>query len=87
MSQNSERINQLAEITTERTATQKLMARSNMALLIKSLFLLKVVPEVIDPVMRSFQVGCIKHQNRTIGGDEHPHDEPSPGRSPIGQNR
>jgi hypothetical protein len=46
--------------------TQKLMARSNAALLIKSLFLLKVVPEVIDPVMGSFQRGCIKRQIRTI---------------------
>jgi Na+/citrate or Na+/malate symporter len=36
------------------------------ALLIKSLFLLKVVPEVIDPVVGSFQLGCIKGQIRTI---------------------
>src|ERR1700739_1400807 len=36
------------------------------ALLIKALFLLKVVPEVIDPVMASFQLGCIKGQVRTI---------------------
>ena len=42
------------------------MARSNTAVLIKSLFLLKVVPEVIDPVMRSFQRGCIKRQIRSI---------------------
>jgi hypothetical protein len=35
-------------------------------LLIKALFLLKVVPEVIDPVMGSFQLGCIKRQIRTI---------------------
>jgi hypothetical protein len=35
-------------------------------LLIKSLFLLKVVPEVIDPVMGPFQLGCIKRQIRTI---------------------
>src|SRR5271167_4380558 len=33
---------------------------------IKSLFFLKVVPEVIDPVMGSFQLGCIKCQIRTI---------------------
>jgi hypothetical protein len=46
--------------------TQKLMARSNTALLIKSLFLRKVVPEVIDPVMGSFQGGCIQRQIRTI---------------------
>jgi hypothetical protein len=33
---------------------------SNSALLIKSLSLLKVVPEVIDPVVGSSQLGCIK---------------------------
>jgi hypothetical protein len=36
------------------------------ALLIKSLFLLKVVAEVIDPVMASFQRGRVKRQIRTI---------------------
>ena len=42
------------------------MARSNTTLLIKSPFLLKVAPEVIDPVMDPFQLGCIKRQIRTI---------------------
>jgi hypothetical protein len=42
------------------------MARSNAVLLIKSLFLINVVPEVIDPVMGPFQLGCIKRQFRTI---------------------
>src|SRR6266550_3733583 len=36
------------------------------ALPIKALFLLKVVPEVIDPVMGSFELGCIKRQIRTV---------------------
>jgi len=36
------------------------------ALLIKSLFLLKMIPEIIDPVVRSFQLGCIKGQIRTF---------------------
>ncbi len=38
------------------------------ALPIGALFLLKVVPEVIDPVMESFQLGCIKlnHARLTI---------------------
>jgi len=36
------------------------------ALPIKALFVLKMVPEVIDPVMGSFQLGCIKRQIRTI---------------------
>ena len=40
--------------------------RWNSALFIKSLFLLKVVPKVIDPVMGSFQLGCIERQIRTI---------------------
>src|SRR5438445_5602424 len=31
-----------------------------------ALFLLKVVAEVIDPVMRSFQLSCIKRHPRTI---------------------
>ena len=31
-----------------------------------ALFLLKVVAEAIDPVMGSFQLGCIKRQIRTI---------------------
>jgi hypothetical protein len=35
-------------------------------LLIKYLFLFKVVPEIIDPVMGSFQLGRIKRQLRTI---------------------
>src|ERR1700728_4328889 len=46
--------------------TPKLMARSNAVLLIKSLLLLKMVPEVIDPSMRPFQRGCIKPQISTI---------------------
>lgn len=46
--------------------TQKLMVGSNTALFIKSLFLLKVVPEVVDPVIGSFQRGCIERQIRTI---------------------
>ena len=36
------------------------------ALPIRALFLLKVVPEVIDLVMGSFQLGCIKRQICTI---------------------
>jgi hypothetical protein len=36
------------------------------ALPMNALFLLKVVPEVIDPVMGSFQLGCIKRQIRSI---------------------
>ena len=31
-----------------------------------SLLLLKVVAEIIDPVMGSFQSGCIQHQIRTV---------------------
>ena len=41
-------------------------SRRDSAWPIKSLFFLKVVPEVIDPVMGSFQIGCIKRQIRTI---------------------
>jgi hypothetical protein len=40
--------------------------RGHVVLPIESLFLLKVVPEVIDPVVGSFQLGCIKGQIRTI---------------------
>ena len=54
------------DVTSSPSVTPKLMARSNAVLLIKSLFLLKVVPEVIDPVMGPFQLGCIKRQIRTI---------------------
>jgi hypothetical protein len=36
------------------------------ALLIKSLILLEVVAEIIDPVMASFQLGRVKRQFRTI---------------------
>jgi hypothetical protein len=66
VSQDSERINQVAEITSECLVAQKLMARSNQALLVKSLFFLKMVPKVIHPAMGSFQLGCIKRQIRTI---------------------
>ena len=45
---------------------RELMARSNALFLIKLLFLFKVVPEVIDSVMDSFQLGRIKGQIRTI---------------------
>src|SRR4029077_9898275 len=42
------------------------MARANAVSLIKSLFLIKIVSEVINPVMGPFQLGCIKRQIRTI---------------------
>src|SRR4030088_3418914 len=41
-------------------------ARSNSAFVIKPLFLLKMVAEVIDPVTGAFQLGCIKRQIRSI---------------------
>jgi hypothetical protein len=54
------------EAKTGRAVTAKLIARSNAVSFIKLLFLLKVVPEIIDPVVGPFQVGCIQHQVRTI---------------------
>src|SRR5258708_37125593 len=41
-------------------------ARSNSAFVIKPLFLLKMVAEVIDPVTGAFQLGCTKRQTRSI---------------------
>ena len=40
--------------------------QSNSAFVIKPLFLLKMVAEVIDPVTGAFQLGCIKRQIRSI---------------------
>ena len=50
----------------ETDGKEKIGSRWKSALLIKSLFLLKVVPKVIDPVMGPFQLGCIKGQIRTV---------------------
>jgi hypothetical protein len=44
----------------------KVDAHTNAPRLAYSLFLLKVVAEVIDPVMRSFPLSCIKRHPRTI---------------------
>jgi hypothetical protein len=52
-------------------------------LLIKSLFLLKVVPEVIDPAMGPLSVRLDSASNPRYQGDEHPHAEPSLHNSPI----
>ena len=41
-------------------------ARSNSAFVIKPLFLLKMVAEVIDPVTGTVKLGCIKRQIRSI---------------------
>src|SRR5258706_3774340 len=41
-------------------------ARSNSAFVIKPLFLLKMVAEVIDPVTGAFQLSCIKREIRSI---------------------
>jgi len=50
----------------ETDGKEAIRSRWNSALLIKSLLLLKVVPEVIDPVVGSFQLGCIEGQIRGI---------------------
>src|ERR1700745_1167999 len=50
--------------TAHRDSSTRKLAQT--ALLVKSLFLLKVVPKVIDPAMGSFQFACIQRQIRTI---------------------
>ena len=54
------------DVTRKLTARRQSNRRWDSALLIKSLFLLKVVPEVIDPMMGPFQLGRIERQLRAI---------------------